>query len=203
MSSRWSPPRPPRLGQARRQRLVSIPSDTLFDMSENIIGRARRSAGLTQLELSERAATSRPTLSAYESGRKSPTLDTAERILRVAGFEIAIDRVPEFRRVKSGSGRSFYVADALWRLPIEQALARTVLPLSVNWSDPRRIYDLADRRQRARCYEAVLREGMPRDIARYVDGALLVDLWSDLVLPRQIRSEWATAIAATGVRCCR
>ena len=107
------------------------------------------------------------------------------------------------RPVKSGRGRPFYVADALWRLPIEQALARTELPLSVNWSEPGRTYDLADRRQRVRCYEAVLREGMPRDIARYVDGALLVDLWSDLVLPRQIRSEWATAIAATGVRCCR
>jgi len=164
-------------------------------MPETILEQARRRAGLTQLELSERAATSRPTLSAYESGRKSPTLDTAERILRVAGFEIAIDRVPEFRRVKSGRGRPFYAADALWRLPIDEALARTELPLSVNWSDPGRTYDLADRRQRARCYEAVLREGMPRDIVRYVDGALLVDLWSDLVLPRQIRSEWAEVVA--------
>lgn len=169
-------------------------------MPETIIEQARRRAGLTQLELSERAATSRPTLSAYESGRKSPTLDTAERILRVAGFEIAIDRVPEFRRVKSGRGRPFYVADALWRLPIEQALARTELPLSVNWSEPGRTYDLADRRQRTRCYEAVLREGMPRDIVRYVDGALLVDLWSDLVLPRQIRSEWDEVVARVGGR---
>ena len=95
-----------------------IRSDTLLDMPETIIEQARRRAGLTQLQLSERAATSRPTLSAYESGRKSPTLGTAERILRVAGFEIAIDRVPEFRRVKVGRGRPFYVADSLWRLPI-------------------------------------------------------------------------------------
>jgi len=36
---------------------------------------------------------------------------------------------------------------------------------------------------------------MPRDIVRYVDGALLVDLWSDLVLPRQIRSEWDVTLA--------
>ena len=165
-------------------------------MSETILEQARRMAGLTQLQLSERAATSRPTLSAYESGRKSPTLATAERILRVAGFAIAIDRVPEFRRVNSGRGRPFYVADSLWRLPIDRALAHTELPLNVNWSDPGRTYDMADRRQRARCYEAVLREGMPRDIVRYVDGALLVDVWSELVLPRQIRSEWATTIAS-------
>lgn len=168
-------------------------------MPETIIEQARRRAGLTQLQLSERAATSRPTLSAYESGRKSPTLGTAERILRAAGFEIAIDRVPEFRRVKVGRGRPFYVADSLWRLPIEQALATTELPLSVNWSDPGCTFDLADRRQRARCYEAVLREGMSRDIVRYVDGALLVDLWHDLVLPRQIRSEWAPVIAAASM----
>ena len=131
----------------------------------------------------------------FENGPTLRFLKTTERILRVAGFEIAINRVPEFRHVKSGRGRPFYVADALWRLPIEQALARTELPLSVNWSEPGRTYDLADRRQRARCYEAVLREGMPQDIVRYVDGALLVDLWSDLVLPRQIRAEWDEVVA--------
>lgn len=165
-------------------------------MSGTIIEQARRKAGLTQLQLSARAATSRPTLSAYESGRKSPTLETAERIVRVAGFAITIDRVPEFRRVSPSRGRPFYVADSLWRLPIDQALGRTELPLSINWSDPSRTYDMADRRQRARCYEVVLREGMPRDIVRYVDGALLVDVWSDLVLPRQIRSEWAATITS-------
>jgi transcriptional regulator with XRE-family HTH domain len=82
-------------------------------MAENILEMARRKAGLTQLELSSRAATSRPTLSAYESGRKSPTLDTAERILQVAGFALALDRVPEFRKVRTERGRPFYVADSL------------------------------------------------------------------------------------------
>ena len=67
----------------------------------------------------------------------------------------------------------------------------------MNWSDPGCTFDLADRRQRARCYEAVLREGMPRDIVRYLDGVLLVDLWHDLVLPRQIRSEWASTLTTS------
>ena len=31
-------------------------------------------------------------------------------------------------------------------------------------------------------YEIVLQEGRPADILAYVDGALLVDLWDDLVL---------------------
>lgn len=163
-------------------------------MAENILEAARRKAGLTQLELSSRAATSRPTLSAYESGRKSPTLDTAERILRVAGFALALDRVPEFRKVRSTHGRPFYVADSLWRLPIEDSLAKVQLPLSVNWSNPGRTFDLAKRNQRNRCYEIVLREGMPADIARFVDGALLIDSWHDLVLPRELRREWSQTL---------
>jgi hypothetical protein len=39
-------------------------------------------------------------------------------------------------------------------------------------------------------YEIVLQEGTPADITAYVDGALLVDLWEDLVLPRAVRSAW-------------
>jgi transcriptional regulator with XRE-family HTH domain len=165
-------------------------------VSKNILEEARRKAGLTQFELSSRAATSRPTLSAYESGRKSPTLDTAERILRVAGFALAIDRVPDFRKVRTGRGRPFYVAESLWRLSLEDSLAKVQLPLSVNWSNPGSSYNLADRCQRSRCYEIVLREGMPADIAKYVDGALLIDLWDDLVLPRDLRREWSSTVAA-------
>ncbi len=39
-------------------------------------------------------------------------------------------------------------------------------------------------------YEIVLREGVPSDILTYVDGALLVDLWDELVLPREVRTAW-------------
>jgi hypothetical protein len=57
-------------------------------------------------------------------------------------------------------------------------------------------FDLSDRRQRARVYEIVLREGTGRDIIDYVDGALLLDLWPDLILPAQIRREWQPLIDA-------
>jgi hypothetical protein len=43
----------------------------------------------------------------------------------------------------------------------------------------------------------VLQEGRPADILAYVDGALLVDLWDDLVLPRAVRSAWAPVIHAS------
>lgn len=48
--------------------------------------------------------------------------------------------------------------------------------------------DLSDRGQRARVYEVVLREGTPDDMRSFIDGALLVDLWDELVLPRRLRS---------------
>ena len=41
----------------------------------------------------------------------------------------------------------------------------------------------------------MLQEGTSADILGYVNGALLVDLWEDLVLPRGVRSAWAPLIA--------
>lgn len=69
-----------------------------------------------------------------------------------------------------------------------------VLPLSLNWSEPGRRFDLADRGDRARVYEIVLREGQTPDLLTYVDGALLVDLWDELVLPRDVRAAWAPIV---------
>ena len=59
-----------------------------------------------------------------------------------------------------------------------------------SWSNRSRVFDLAPRADRVRVYEVVLQEGRPVDILAYVDGALLVDLWDELVLPRAVRSAW-------------
>ena len=72
------------------------------------------------------------------------------------------------------------------------------LPLHLNWSAPGRVFDLRLRTDRARVYEIVLQEGRPADILAYVDGALLADLWDDLVLPRAVRSAWAPLVAPSG-----
>lgn len=162
-----------------------------------LLAQARQDAGLTQDQVASRAGTSRPTLSAYEHGHKSPTLATAARVLAASGHQLqAVPRV-EFREVHTTRGRTLPVPGALPRLPIRQALATVVLPLHLNWSAPGRPVDLADRRQRARAYEVVLREGRAIDIQTYVDGALLVDLWDELVLPRDVRGAWTPLITAT------
>lgn len=55
---------------------------------------ARRQAGLTLRALAARARTSHSTLAAYEAGRKIPTVDTLERIVRAAGFDLAFELRP-------------------------------------------------------------------------------------------------------------
>ena len=163
-------------------------------MGAELLEWVRHEAGLSQDELASLAGTSRPTLSAYEHGRKSPTLTTVRRILDSAGFELAAEPKVTFREVPLRRGRPIFVADRLWRLPISDAFADVTLPLEVNWSHSSAVFRLSDRRERARCYEVVLREGMPGDILRYVDGALLVDLWSGLVLPQDARRLWQPLI---------
>jgi transcriptional regulator with XRE-family HTH domain len=160
-----------------------------------LLGRARRAAALSQTELARRAGTSRTTVSAYENGRKSPTLDTANRLLDEAGYDLEATARVQFAEVLGARGRIYTVPDRLPRLPVTQAMATVVLPLTLNWSRPGRMYRLADRSERARLYEIVLREGGPADVLTYIDGALLADLWSELVLPREIRAAWVPLMA--------
>ncbi|MGH3258835.1 MAG: helix-turn-helix domain-containing protein [Streptosporangiaceae bacterium] len=161
-----------------------------------LLERARADAGLTQEELARRAGTSRTTLSAYEHGRKSPMLATFSRLLSEAGCELTTSRHVTFTQLAS-RGRPVWVPDHLPRLDVADAFARVQLPLHLNWSAPERVFDLGSRANRARAYEIVLQEGRPADILAYVDGALLLDLWADLVLPQAIRSAWALVIQAS------
>lgn len=62
------------------------------------VRKLRARAGLTQSELASRAGTSQPTIAAYESGRKSPTLDTLRRLAVSAGLEMAVDFHPSLTR---------------------------------------------------------------------------------------------------------
>jgi transcriptional regulator with XRE-family HTH domain len=155
---------------------------------------ARTAAGLSQEELAQRAHTSQPTLSAYENGRKSPSLATMERLLAETGHHLAIDTDITFTQMITKRGRPFWVSNQLPRLPLRQALATVTLPLHLNWSTPGTKFDLRNRSKRARCYEIVLREGLPEDILAHIDGALLADLWPELVLPQDIRAAWDEVI---------
>jgi transcriptional regulator with XRE-family HTH domain len=163
-------------------------------MITELLTAAREAAGLSKADLAERAHPSRTTLSAYEHGRVSPTLDTADRILAAAGYRLTTTPILQWTDVHIGRGRTVAVPNELPDLPVRQALRTVVMPMHLDWSRPGRVVELADRRQRARAYEVVLREGRGSDIESIVDGALLVDLWDDLILPRYVRAPWQPLI---------
>lgn len=56
----------------------------------NLIKMARLERGLSQRELARRAHTSQATISAYEAGQKSPSLETLARVVRAAGLDLRI-----------------------------------------------------------------------------------------------------------------
>lgn len=168
-----------------------------------LAAQARRASGLSQSEVARRARTSRPTLSAYESGSRNPTMDTLERVLGANGQHLAVVPDPVFTRHHDRRGKPYYVPDQLPRLPVEEALGTVVLPPHVDWSPTGQPRNLADRAQRLLTYQIVLAEGTPQDIQHFVDGTLLVDAWIDLHLPLSIRQAWqplvdrALAVAAS------
>lgn len=65
------------------------------------------------------------------------------------------------------------------------------MPLRLFWSSRDRSFDLGDP-EMARClYETVLREATrPEDLAAYLDGGMLVRIWSRLFLPKGVRRAW-------------
>lgn len=60
----------------------------------NLIYLARRGANLSQRELAMRAKTSQAAIAAYESGKRSPTLETLARIVGAADQELRIRLAP-------------------------------------------------------------------------------------------------------------
>jgi hypothetical protein len=75
---------------------------------------------------------------------------------------------------------------------IEKARGTVVLPLHVRWSGPEITYDLANRSDRIRVYEQVMREGTEEDVLHFIDPEQLVEVWDHLVLPSAVRAAWAT-----------
>ena len=72
----------------------------------------RTRAGLSLRALAARADTSHSTVAAYEGHRKVPTVDTLDRIVRAAGFELALDFVPNVSGVDRDA-RGKALVDAL------------------------------------------------------------------------------------------
>ncbi len=72
--------------------------------AQGILRQARAKAGVSQRELAERAKTSPSAVAAYESGAKSPTVTTLNRLLVALGAELQfVSSAPAgFDRVQRG-----------------------------------------------------------------------------------------------------
>jgi transcriptional regulator with XRE-family HTH domain len=165
-----------------------------MSVGSHLIADARSRAGLSQGELAERAGTSRTAICAYESGAKDPRTETVERLLRASGFELAIEAARTWRTVGSGR-KAISVPSSLPSLEPVRAFDRVKLPHHVAWSG-QGDFDLGLRSDRGKAYEILLTEGLPEDITKFVDGALLVDLWSELFLPGHVKAAWQPLIDA-------
>lgn len=73
-----------------------------MSVAANLLKEARLAAGLTQVELARRAATSQSAVAAYESATKVPSAETLDRLLRAAGAQIGTRPLP--RRVPRTAG---------------------------------------------------------------------------------------------------
>jgi transcriptional regulator with XRE-family HTH domain len=95
--------------------------------SVNPVLSLRQRVGATQAELALRAQTSQPTIAAYESGAKSPTIRTLERLATSVGLELHATYVPAMTREERRS------------LELHRAIAARLV------TDPERVVRLAKR----------------------------------------------------------
>lgn len=77
---------------------------------------------------------------------------------------------------------------------IEKATGGVELPHHIQWSEPKRAYNLSNRVDRGFVYELVLQEGTDQDVRYYIDLDELIKLWGDLYLPHRVRRAWAALV---------
>jgi predicted nucleotidyltransferase/DNA-binding XRE family transcriptional regulator len=70
----------------------------------SVLREARRQAGLTQAELATRAGITQSVISAYESGRRQPSLPVLHSLIDAAGLELSIELRPVPTRLEEMSG---------------------------------------------------------------------------------------------------
>lgn len=74
-------------------KVIPVPVYPLFMNtldSAALISLVRHKAGLSQVELAQRAGTSQPAVARYESGKASPSTSTLLRLLRAGGYDLEV-----------------------------------------------------------------------------------------------------------------
>ncbi len=112
-----------------------------------------------------------------------------------AGCDLGLVTRVRFQDHFAGNVGTFYVPDRLWRVEVPLCFAKVAMPDLIRQT-PQGLWDLRDRTDRRRLYEMLLVLGTPEQILRWVDGALLVDIWRELEIPRPVRRAWQPVVRA-------
>lgn len=153
---------------------------------------ARRSRGMTQVELASRAGTSQATLSAYERGLKSPSLKVAQRLLEATGYDINLRVHIDWVQHLHPDVVPFWSPSILLGVETPACFARLTIRDSLRDGE-RRTFQLLNREDR-KPYEILIQRHHPDETIRWIDGALLADAWDELDLPELIREAWKLAV---------
>ena len=154
-----------------------------------LIEHARRARGLTQAQLAARSGTSQATLSAYERGVKSPTLKVAARVIAATGHDLNLRVHIDWVEHHPPGIVRFWAPNILWSVEPPDCFATLAIPDFIR-NTGMQDWDMRDREQRKGVYEQLIRRGLPQQMIRWMDGALLVDLWDELDLPDPVREAW-------------
>jgi transcriptional regulator with XRE-family HTH domain len=98
----------------RYNKIMFHPNDRV---AGELIGEMRRASGLSQAELARRAGVQRSVLSAYEHGRRQPSVAALARIAAAAGQEIRVDSSSEKVALEHAGKILEQVIDLAERLP--------------------------------------------------------------------------------------
>jgi predicted nucleotidyltransferase/DNA-binding XRE family transcriptional regulator len=82
--------------------------DRVDDTAGSLLRQARHGAGISQAELASRAGVAQSVISAYEAGRRQPSLPTLARLIDAAGSDLVVDiqqQPPQLSRLSGPVGR--------------------------------------------------------------------------------------------------
>ena len=82
--------------------------DRSDETAGSLLRRARHGAGISQAELAFRASVAQSVISAYEAGRRQPSLPTLARLIDAAGCDLVVDiqqQPPRLSRLSGPVGR--------------------------------------------------------------------------------------------------
>jgi transcriptional regulator with XRE-family HTH domain len=94
-----------------------------------LIAQIRRTSGLTQAELARRSGLQSSVLSAYEHGRRQPSVSALARIARAAGLELEISPLADADALERSGEVLIQVLELADRMPSKRRGELTYPPL--------------------------------------------------------------------------